>query len=520
MSKDRMLFLTLLSLVVFWSVTAVGGMVVDNVWVRTYNGPGNSEDVPCAIEVDNSGNVYITGYSTGNGTFSDYATIKYYPDGDTAWVRRYNGPADTSDIAFAMAIDDLGNVYVTGSSHGSGSKSDYLTIKYQSSGDTAWVRRYNGPSNGNDVAYALALDGSGNVYVTGFSSNSGMGKDYATLKYDQNGNQIWVKNYNGPGNDADWANGIAVDPWGNIYVTGVSRGEGTYYDYLTLKYDPDGDTLWVRRYDGPESGDNYANAIALDGSGNVYVTGWCYSSSTLYQYATVKYDSNGNQGWAKTFAAEQTITPGATALDIEADNFGNVWVTGWDRRSETLFDYATVKYDDEGNQLCGTFYHSWLDGCDGANALTIDNQGNAYVTGWSDDLDLTADDFATVKYDQDGNQLWLARYNGPSDSWDNAKAITVDDSNYVYVTGQSVGTSSANDYVTIKYVQLDALRGDVNSDEEINLSDVIYLANYLLKSGSSPAIQLSGDVNCDWEINMSDVIYLANYLLKGGPPPC
>jgi hypothetical protein len=152
--------------------------------VRRYDGPEDSTDYAYAIAVDGSGNVYVTGYSIGSGSGRDYATIKYLPDGDTAWVVRYNGLANDHDEAWALAVDNSGNVYVTGRSVGSGTLWDYATIKYQSNGDTAWVRRYNGPAgNGNDHAVALAVDSSGNVYVTGESKGDGTGYDYCTIKY-------------------------------------------------------------------------------------------------------------------------------------------------------------------------------------------------------------------------------------------------------------------------------------------------------------------------------------------------
>jgi hypothetical protein len=104
---------------------------------------------------------------------------------DTTWVRRYSGPGDSTDWGYAIAVDGSGNVYVTGTSTGSVTSSDYATIKYYPNGDTAWVRRYNGPVNGWDAACAIVVDGSGNVYVTGESAGSGIGGDYATIKYIQ-----------------------------------------------------------------------------------------------------------------------------------------------------------------------------------------------------------------------------------------------------------------------------------------------------------------------------------------------
>jgi len=220
----------------------------------------------------------------------DFATIKYLPNGDTAWVRRYNGTGDSLDIARAITVDGSGNVYVTGSSDGAGSGLDYATIRYYPGGDAAWVRRYNGPANGSDVAVGIAVDDSHNVYVTGYSDSTGSGQDYATVKYDSSGNELWVKRFN-CANGTDKPAAIAVDDSNNIYVTGRSGCGGvTAHDYVTIKYYPNGDTAWLRKYHGPvESGYDYAYALAVDTSGNVYITGESQGSGTDYDYCTIKY---------------------------------------------------------------------------------------------------------------------------------------------------------------------------------------------------------------------------------------
>ncbi len=129
------------------------------------------------------------------------------------WVQRYSGPVTESmGNLTSMAIDSSGNVYVTGF-RGANRKSDYITVKYNSTGAKQWVAAYNGPGDSSDIARSIAVDGSGNVYVTGGSGN----RDIATIKYNSSGGEEWVQRYNGPGNFNDNGNAIAVDSSGNVY---------------------------------------------------------------------------------------------------------------------------------------------------------------------------------------------------------------------------------------------------------------------------------------------------------------
>jgi uncharacterized delta-60 repeat protein len=499
---------------------------VDTAWVRRYDGPVNGGGCAYDLALDNSGNIYVTGLSLGSGTRFDYATIKYYPNGDTAWVRRYNGPTNDDDEAYAIAVDDSGNVYVTGISMGSGGYWDYATIKYYPNGDTAWLRRYDGPGNRDDYASAIATDNSGNVYVTGPSWSSGTDYDFATIKYHPNGDTAWVRRYTGPTFLPDHANAIAVDDSGNVYVTGYSTGSGTSYDMTTIKYYPNGDTAWVRKYNGPVNGGDGAYAIAVDGSGNVYVTGYIEDNGPNWEdYATIRYYPNGDTAWVRTYDGPANYFDEAWALSI--DDSGNVYVTGRSWGSGPYYDYATIKYHPNGDTAWVRRYNGSGNDDDFAKAIAVDDSGNVYVTGYSTGSG-TSYDVATIKYYPNGDTAWVHRYDGPANFSDEAYAIEVDTSGNVYVTGLSSvpvpGTSRDynNNYVTIKYIQF--LRGDANADGVINVTDVVYLINYLflIPPGPAPEPLDAGDVNCDGVINVTDVVYLINYLflVPPGPPPC
>jgi hypothetical protein len=495
---------------------ALANMLVDTAWVRRYNGPADCEDVAHAIATDDSGNVYVTGQSQ-DATCDDYdyVTMKYDPSGSQLWVQRYDGPGNSNDGASAIAVDGSGNVYVTGYSVGSGTNYDYTTIKYDHNGNQLWVQGYNGPGNDWDRAWAIAVDGSGNVNITGYSygtAGGAMNSDYATIKYSSFGNQLWVQRYNGPTNGDDYAYAIATDGSGNVYITGTSWG-GWGSDYCTIKYSPNGNQLWVKRYNGPGNSNDDAFAVAVDGSGNVYVTGRSMGSGTIYDYATIKYDTDGNELWAKRYNG-----PGDSwdwARTIAVDGSGNVYVTGYSIGSGTYEDYATIKYDNNGNELWVKRYNGPGNNRDDACAIALDGSGNVYVTGVSFGSG-TSFDYATIKYDNNGNELWVKRYNGPGNGTDNACDIAVDGSGNVYVTGGS--NSSSSDYATIKYFQ--CLCGDANQDAIVDIGDVVYLINYVFYSGAEPlSNSRCNDVNTDGVVDIGDIVYLINYVFYGGAEP-
>jgi Beta-propeller repeat len=276
-------------------------------WVAEYHGGANA-DYPAAIAVDETGNAYVTGTSqTCPG--SDYLTLKYNSIGQEQWVARYYGPEEHLDSAKAIALDGAGNVYVTGGSFGS-----YATIKYNATGQQQWAARYD--EGGYSAAADIAVDGSGNVYVTGRTADSNHYSDYGTVKYNPAGQQLWVARYNGPpGNGPDAATAIALDGSGNVYVTGYSsRTNFTYndYGYATIKYDSSGQQQWVARYDEPQNASNEAVAIAVDNLANVYVTGKGTSGNDT-DYLTIKYGQGPTPTPTPTATASPTPTPTGTS---------------------------------------------------------------------------------------------------------------------------------------------------------------------------------------------------------------
>jgi len=305
-------------------------------WVQRYNGPGNSHDYVILMVLDGSGNVYVTGGSWGSGTSFDVATIKYNSAGVQQWIHRYNGINNGNDIASAIVLDAQGNVYIAG--YTNYIYDDYLTIKYNSEGVLQWAQTYNNfDVFGDDYGSALALDPSGNVYTTGYSQGLGGGFDFATVKYNSSGVEQWVQKYAGSTGLDDFAVSISPDGSGNVVITGSSSDQLTTYDYTTIKYNSSGVQQWLQKYNGVLNGGELATKITLDGSSNLIVTGSSYGSNGAPDYATVKYNSAGVQQWVARYNGPASGHDGASLVVTDAS--GNVYVTGESTGNGTSRDY-------------------------------------------------------------------------------------------------------------------------------------------------------------------------------------
>jgi len=365
---------------------------------------------------------------------------------DTAWVRRYNGPANADDIPTAIDIDGAGNVIASGySDGGTATHSDYLTIKYKPSGDTVWLRRYNDPVNGYDTTKAMIVDTSGNVYVTGYTCGDPTTKcDYLTLKYLPNGDLAWAGKYNETGNGDDRAQSIGLDGSGNVYVTGYSSN-GLDYDILTIKYNPGGDTVWARKFALPGA----AFALAVDNPGNYCLTGVTVDGSQI-DYLTVKCYTNG------TCVSKTYNGPGNgmdVASDLAVDDSGYIYVTGFSTGVGTDVDYATIKYKPDLSDTVWVrrYYIPGSNNEERALAIGVDDSGNVYVAG-ATFLTGTGWECTTIKYFLGGDSAWTRKFKGTSSGGpDKNFTLTLDNSNNIYVAGGTSDYPAADDFATMKY---------------------------------------------------------------------
>ena len=321
-------------------------------WVARYDGNIIREDAGNAIKVDGSGNVYVAGYTTVHTlgySAPDYLTLKYNSSGVQQWAALHDGPGNAGDVAVGLGLDAQGNVYVTGTDFAGNDplgEGDMVTIKYNPAGTEQWLARFNGASSESDGAVGIAVDADGNSYITGSSRIGGINTDYVTIKYNSNGDQLWLSSYGGAAGQGDIPAAIALDPSGNVYVTGTDQKIPYWYDYLTIKYNNDGQQQWTARFDGKGQGNDWPTSMDVDASGNVYVTGQSIGLSYTWDIATVKYNTSGVKQWARTY--DGPAHGDDIGYSVKADANGNVYVGG----SVTVgnLNYVTIKYNSNGHK--------------------------------------------------------------------------------------------------------------------------------------------------------------------------
>ncbi|ABK15880.1 SBBP repeat-containing protein [Syntrophobacter fumaroxidans] len=401
--------------------------------------PGLQAGMTPVLAIDGDGNSYVAGSSL-LGSSTDFTLVKYNTAGVRQWVRRYDGPDAAGDWLKAIAVGPTGDIYLFGQVRNTGYQGDFGTVKYDPDGHLLWARFYGRPTN--DEPQAMAVDEAGNVFVTG-SVELDSAKCISTVKYKTDGSRVWVRPYRGVAGRHNEARVLAVDGDGNVYVAGPSRpSSGPYDRLLTLKYDSDGNLLWSRIHAGLID----PQAMAVDGSGNVFITGSIIPSGGYKDFFTIKYAANGDRLWVRTANGASDLGDAAYALAV--DGSGNVHVTGYSTGADG-YDYLTIKYDPAGTRLWVQRYDGAAGDTDMAYSVALDPDGNVYVTGRSDVAGASGN-YLTVKYDPDGSLLWTRQFNGATNGHDFATAVAVR-GGALYVTGESDGANSLADYVTIKY---------------------------------------------------------------------
>ena len=431
-------------------------------WAERYDGPYSRLDNAADVGVSPDGSVvFVTGHSRGTRNGHDYATVAYdATSGAELWAMGYNGPANDDDRAAALGVSSDGSaVFVTGSI-GSTNGYAYATVAYDAStGTELWVKRSWRRHSSDARALEVSPDGSA-VFVTGAGGRTTGLDDFATVAYDaSSGDRLWARRYNGSADDLDVPHAIRTSPDGStLFVTGVSGGFTSGYDYATVAYDAlTGNELWVTRYGGPANSFDSANAIgvSIDGT-EVFVTGRSTGSTASASYGTVAYQaSTGHELWVEHYTGPANGTPygdSAQALGVSPDGSA-VFVTGGSTGSTSGHDYVTVAYDvSTGDELWDKRYNGPRNDYDRAIALDVSPDADqVFVTGYSKGSG-TGYDYATLGYDAStGTKLWVKRYNGPASGRDFVSALAISPvGSEVFVTGSSNGSTNY-DYATVAY---------------------------------------------------------------------
>lgn len=259
----------------------------------------------------------------------------------------------------------------------------------------------------------LVVDSDGNVYVTGYCNHSGSW-DYITLKYDNNGNQQWITSYNGEFAGWDEATAIGMGSDGNIIVTGFSESGLYEYRFVTIQYNSDGDRQWYAATSSNTFGDA---VLCTDNEGSIYVAGTM--ENITEDFVTIKYNDEGDTQWVEYY--DNGGSENAEAIVV--DNNGNVIVAG----NSSSTGYNTVKYDNNGAEV----WTAITEEGGTVTGLALDNMGNIYVTGYG------SGDYVTVKLDPDGTEQWVDQYDYDGGN-DYARAIAVDSAGNSFITGSAM----------------------------------------------------------------------------------
>lgn len=373
------------------------------------------------------------------------------------WVANYSpSPLLDNNLSnakgLAISVDMQGFCYVTGYCNQGMTGNDIMLIKYDFEGNFIWSKTYNGTENNDDIGTGVCTDNSGNIYVVGSARNTGKYYDLVLLKYNPEGNLIWSNIFSGTDNYAeDRGLGIAVDEYDNIYITGFATGLDGKTDIITQKYNSGGVRLWSKTEDGNEQLNSQGLGIAVDRMQNIYVTGFTSSSLGGADIALIKYNSAGVKDWIKIYNGSGNSED--KAFGIAVDQTDKVIITGY--ATNATMDCITLKYDNSGNIIWFASFNGQSNGEDKAFGIAVDQYDNIYIAGNSNNS-ATGFDYRTIKYSGGGQLLWTNTYNGTGSGPDKANAIGLMYNTYgevasVVVTGESWGTNNDYDFATVRY---------------------------------------------------------------------
>lgn len=417
-------------------------------WEKTVNGTINNEDYFTKSAVDDSGNVYLTGTIYNSTSGRDIICRKYSSSGDLLWQNDYSSVTpDGQDGGTAILYKD-GYVYTTGDVETSFNVKDIIVMKRDAAtGSLVWSKTYNGTGNGNDHVSSLTLDNAGNIYICGMSRNNTTDFDILIVKYNNSGGFQW--DFTGGGSGFDRGIDIITDNSGNVFACGTDVTSNVFSEIVTFKFQPDGTQMMQEYLDNGIDSNDVAVNITIDAQGNVYTAGNVETLNQGVNIVLVKYNNAGMQQWVRYYNAASN---GYDAVrDMKIDASGNIYMAGFSYSTVSNYDYITIKYNSAGTFLWAARYiGDYLTGDNVATGIALDGSGNIYVTGGSRES-AAGSDITTLKYNNAGSMIWAMKQNGSTNTsyHENGRCISVDNINNVFVAG----VNDASDGVVFKYVQ-------------------------------------------------------------------
>ncbi|MBN2204101.1 MAG: hypothetical protein JW767_03670 [Thermoleophilia bacterium] len=304
-------------------------------WMKVWDGGVNGDDYVGAVAVRGSA-IYTVGDRATRYGDSDLVVIKRNPDGTKVWTRYYDSGAHGWEIATDAAVDGNGNLTVVGLSYSWTNDFDVLVVSYKPDGTRRWARRYDGPTHLEDAALSLKIDSAGRIYVCGYTGRFLSGDyviaDALTIKYSTSGERLWVRRYNGSGDWDDWAQSLRLRPGGGVYVGGIAWGgtSGAPCGML-LSYKADGTRVFALEDGGDAATSDSAwfNDIEVVPGGHVLCGGAEHLLASGWQPLLLDVAPDGTVASREVQEAPGvTSTLGSEIMVMAKDSQGGVIASG------------------------------------------------------------------------------------------------------------------------------------------------------------------------------------------------
>ncbi len=353
-------------------------------WAKTFNGAANLNDQGAAIAVDSSGNVVITGYTTKTATDADVYVAKYASaDGTLLWQKTYAGAGNGLDAGVSVAVDASDNVAVAGYGFGATGGMDFFAARYSSDGSTTYFERLiDGGSNRTDSASSVAVNSAGDLAVAGYIRNAANNMDFKVMKLDATaGTTLWQYTFNGSSNTDDGAYAVAFNAADEVIATGYARAFN--YDLYTVKLSGSGVLVWQRQWNGPFDSSDTAYQLAIDSNSDVIVGGTSYRAASVQDGYVVKYSGvDGSIVWDRRFNGPAGLQDLITSVAI--DKLNNVVATGYSQNAAGNYDVLTAKMlADDGGLMWEQRYDGIAGRDDSGTSVAISPDGNVFVAGYA-----------------------------------------------------------------------------------------------------------------------------------------